>query len=287
MMEVVAVASFPVVFFNGEREIELGNVEIHPSLGFKKLQSVICQMIGISPHQISISLIREKVSRSSDKRRRLPVTDKTDFAAIVKEEDCFLYIKRLKKERRGKLRQSMGEKDYLSHPIAEKMAAPEKILRRDPGTKPPQYGLVSPYFNQITSPEFLYRGERLGFGLVDYENQLQNLQAQREKYLMSTAANPYAYRDWEDGYMFERPNGRNQAVVSNVVCQVCSAANGKPTAFHWCVYDTVTVGFRSPAGPVARPTKVKNKPCNLQIVCVGWKFIRCWFLHVSLFHWIF
>ncbi|KAJ4970680.1 hypothetical protein NE237_003779 [Protea cynaroides] len=255
-MEVIA-ASFPVVFFDGEREIDLGNVEIRPSLEFKKLQSMISQRIGISPHQISISLIRRKVSRSSsDKRRRLPVIEKTDFAAILKEEDCFFYIKRLKKERRGKLRQSLGENDYLSHPIGirpGKMVPPEKILRRDPGTKPPQYGLASPYFNQVTSPEFLYRGERLGFGLVDYENQLQNLQVQREKYLMSTA-NTYAYTDWEDGYVFERPNERNQA-ISNVVCHVCSAAKGRPTPFHWCVYDAVTVGFRSPAGPVARPTK--------------------------------
>ncbi|KAF2289648.1 hypothetical protein GH714_037700 [Hevea brasiliensis] len=30
---------------------------------------------------------------------------------------------------------------------------------------------------------------------------------------------------------------------------------GRDVGFHWCVYDTVTFRFRSPAGPIARPVK--------------------------------
>lgn len=42
-----------------------------------------------------------------------------------------------------------------------------------------------------------------------------------------------------------------------LVCEECVRAKetGREVGFHWCVYDAVTFGFRSPAGPIARPVK--------------------------------
>nr|DAD45907.1 TPA_asm: hypothetical protein HUJ06_004137 [Nelumbo nucifera] len=58
------VVSFPVVFFNGEHKIDLSNINVHPPMEFKKFQSFLSQKIGISPNQISVSLIRRKPSKS-------------------------------------------------------------------------------------------------------------------------------------------------------------------------------------------------------------------------------
>ncbi|KAK9921454.1 hypothetical protein M0R45_029963 [Rubus argutus] len=48
------------------------------------------------------------------------------------------------------------------------------------------------------------------------------------------------------------------AEVASVVCEACSRAEemGMDVGFHWCAYDpVVTFGFRSPAGPISRPTR--------------------------------
>nr|DAD23459.1 TPA_asm: hypothetical protein HUJ06_024922 [Nelumbo nucifera] len=42
------VNSFPVVFFNGEREIDLGNINVHPSVEFKKFQSFLNRNLALS-----------------------------------------------------------------------------------------------------------------------------------------------------------------------------------------------------------------------------------------------
>ncbi|OVA07135.1 hypothetical protein BVC80_1289g54 [Macleaya cordata] len=249
-------ASFPVVFFDGEREVDIGNVGVHPALEFKKFQSIVSQKIGISPHQISISLICRKKSRSSG-TRKVPINEKVNFGLIVLEKDCYFYavLKRSRREKRGKPRPNLVEEDYFSaSPIdisqnKYSISPPEKmILRRDQVFNPSQLGFVSPVYDQITSPESFYKG--LGFH-QNYENQLRSLQIQRDNnYLMSAIS--YPYTDMEDEYIY----GRNSDRISKgiIVCQEC--AKGRPIPFHWCVYDTITVGFRSPAGPIARPSKV-------------------------------
>nr|DAD18888.1 TPA_asm: hypothetical protein HUJ06_020351 [Nelumbo nucifera] len=182
-MENSIVVSFPVVFFDGERNIDLDNINVHPSMEFKKFQSFMSQKIGISPHQISVSLIRWKPSKSPPgNRRKIPITEKVDFSAILGEKDCFFYVtlmKRSRRERRGKPRRTLEEENYLSpHPIdsaQEKAPPPKKILlRRDAG-------LVSPFYDQVTPPEYLY-SERgiLRLGLVDYKNQTSTKRKDRE-----------------------------------------------------------------------------------------------------------
>ncbi|MED6106176.1 hypothetical protein PIB30_002628 [Stylosanthes scabra] len=64
---------------------------------------------------------------------------------------------------------------------------------------------------------------------VEYEKRLMELQMEKERFMLKMATG------------------------GGAACKQCSA--GMDSGFHWCVYDAVTVGFRSPAGPVARPVR--------------------------------
>ncbi|KAM7480884.1 hypothetical protein LguiB_005467 [Lonicera macranthoides] len=54
---------FPVVFFDGEREINIGNVRIHSSVEYKTFQSILGQKIWMSTNEITIYLVQGKRSK--------------------------------------------------------------------------------------------------------------------------------------------------------------------------------------------------------------------------------
>uniref|UniRef100_A0A5B7AJZ8 DUF7138 domain-containing protein n=1 Tax=Davidia involucrata TaxID=16924 RepID=A0A5B7AJZ8_DAVIN len=251
----------PVVFFDGEREINIGNVKIHPSLEFKNFQSVLSQKIGISPNQISVYLVdRKKPKSAPEDRRKIPITGKVNFSAITREKDCFFLVvlKRSRRERRRKPKQGAVEfSDYL--PENKWSPSPEKLLllrRNQPELNVSQVsGYVSPYYNQITPSEF-----------VDFNSRLQNLQIGREQYLMmesnfnlNSSVNSNldleSFPRIEDSYAVSTMMTNNRAL-----CEECTSAerNGQSAPFHCCIYDAVTVGFRSQAGPIARPPKASH-----------------------------
>lgn len=264
MAELPAAASFPVVFFDGEREADIGTVAVHPALGFKKFQAVISQKIGIAPHQISISLVRRKKARASPEvRRKVPIDESSDFAAIARERDCFVLavLRRSRRERRGRSRRSQRHEAAAAASVEEADAGHKKavstmpvktILRRNPagsggGVDPAIAGLIS---------------EAVGLGMWSYESQLRNLQQQRERYLLSTAAYyPYAMAEgaftWDAAARSAAATAGAPSPERPAVCEECEAAKeeGRPPGFHWCVYDAVTVGFRSSVGPIQRPPK--------------------------------
>ncbi|KAG1327840.1 hypothetical protein COCNU_01G017740 [Cocos nucifera] len=260
MMELPAAAtaasSFPVVFFDGEREVDIGTVAVHPALSFKKFQAVISQKIGIAPHQISFSLVRRKKARASPEvRRKVPIDESSDFAAIARERDCFVLavLRRSRRERRGRSRRGQRQDAAAGEAVAGQRKAvttstvPEKtILRRNPagsgaGVDPAIAALMP---------------ETVGLGLWDYESQLRDLQRQRERYLLSTAAY-YPYAAAEGAFAWDAAARRAAAPERPAVCEECERAKeeGRPPGFHWCVCDAVTVGFRSPVGPIQRPPK--------------------------------
>ncbi|KAL1566105.1 hypothetical protein AAHA92_01748 [Salvia divinorum] len=120
---------FPVAFFDGEREMDIGGVRIGPAMDYKSLQLMLSEKIGISPNQISIYLVGRRRSRKSpfaDDRRRIPVTGKANFAAICRlKECCFLVV--LKRSRKSRSRRGGGG-DF-----AARIAQPEPrlvLLRR-------------------------------------------------------------------------------------------------------------------------------------------------------------
>ncbi|KAL0309449.1 UNVERIFIED_CONTAM: hypothetical protein Sradi_5887200 [Sesamum radiatum] len=61
--------AFPVLFFDGEREMNIGDVKINPTLEYKPFQLMLSQKIGISPNQISIYLVDRRNNPKSPSRR--------------------------------------------------------------------------------------------------------------------------------------------------------------------------------------------------------------------------
>ncbi|URE05656.1 hypothetical protein MUK42_19248 [Musa troglodytarum] len=222
-----AAAYFPVVFFDGDSEIDVGSVLVHPSVGFKKFQASVSQRIGVAPHQISISLVRRKKARvSPEVRRKVTIDEASDFAAIARERDCFVLavLRRPRRDRRGRSKRK-------SHEVGEeKKAVPEMtILRRNPMGS----GVLDPMRGGLV-PEAI-----AGPGLWDYEAQTAAAAA--------AAAAEVSYHPFAVGH---RP-------ASPASCRECEAAKaeGRSPGFHWCVHDAVTVAFRSPVGPIQRPPR--------------------------------
>ncbi|KAK9156841.1 hypothetical protein Scep_003415 [Stephania cephalantha] len=264
-------ATFPVMFFDGEREIDIGNITVDASLEFRHFQSMLCNKIGIAPHQISVSLIRKKKSRSSGPRK-ISVTDQFNFGSIVNEthRDCF-FVAVLKRSRRDRdrdrdRRSSKQNRDhninqdqiYLASsptpPVQRAsfaVSAPEKVLLRRQSDSESGFSGLSGLsgFSGYASPL-----------IFDYEREMRNLQAQRENYLLMSNTYTEIVKRACSSVKMKAINAINEinaerVVRGSVVCEECASGNGRAGSFHSCVYDAVTEGFRSPVGPIARPAK--------------------------------
>lgn len=233
--------AFPVVFFDGECETNIGSVVVYPALQFKRFQSILSQKIGISPHQFSVYL------SSAEAGRRVPITGKVNFGSISREKGYFFLVvlKRSRRERRRKSHQELTGDVYYSSPFKSQQKPMKKnppdnvmLLRRDTGINQDQA-----FSGQFNFP-YAYR--------VEYEKRVRDLQLQKERYLMNMGLNGSALLPRENG-MMEEEGGRGGMAV----CDVCLKAKemGREVGFHWCIYDAITFGFRSPAGPIARPVK--------------------------------
>ncbi|CAL9136053.1 unnamed protein product [Musa acuminata subsp. burmannicoides] len=246
-----AFASFPVLFFDGDREIDMGSISVTPSLGFGKFQAVISQRIGVAPHQISMSLVRRrKAGASSEVRRKVPIDETSDLGAIARERDCFVLavLRRPRRERRGRSRRRNRAGD---DGMEGRKDVPEMtILRRNPAGS----GGLDPALGGL-APEAM-----AGMGLWDYGTQLRDLQLQREKCLLSTTMAAASYGPFavaEDGYAWVSRTSAEVAPPRPAACEECeeARAEGRLPSFHWCVHDAVTFRFRSPVGPIQRPSK--------------------------------
>lgn len=234
-------ALFAVVFFDGEREIDLGTILITPSMNFKAFQSLISQRIGISPHQITTYFT--PLHHHHQQQRRRPVTNKFDFAAALPESTTSFFWVVLKRSRRVRRRRPKIEASVS--PESEKLV----LLRRNPNLD---------YMNPN----------------LDYMDLMRERMMERERYLMSLNLNSDVYSDLsslysrgnlnygfgigsDDGASSSGAGSENNRVV---FCDVCWNARmeGETPQFHWCKNDAVrpiTEGYRSPAGPIARPAK--------------------------------
>ncbi|PRQ44131.1 hypothetical protein RchiOBHm_Chr3g0475851 [Rosa chinensis] len=247
MMEAIGGISFPVVFCDGESESEIGDVVIYPAMEFKRFQAVLSQKIGISPNQFSVFI------SSPESGRRIPVTSKINFSVISRETNCFFLVvlKRTKRERRRRNNQHhhLDESQYYNTPSS--YYSPNKIKE-----------------NPLENAVFLRRGAGInhhggeaaalsGMGMpfagrVEWENRVRELQIEKERYLMNMGlARASGFGLGQGG------GGGDGGGGGVVVCEDCSRADemGTEVGFHWCAYDpVVTFRFRSPAGPISRPT---------------------------------
>lgn len=231
-------AVLQVVFVDGERSVDLGTVTVQPSLGVRKLQAVVADRVGVAPQQISASLARPR------RQRRVPLDEGADLAAAVAREGAGCYVlaglRRSRRDRRGgrsrRDRKGAGAGVGSQQPLLMAPTGSERtILKRLPSTD-----LAS-----LAAPT--------AFGGWDYEAQLRELQRQHEWYMMSTAApDPYLLPPLLDDPPAARWPARPSTPCPD--CEAAAALGLREPAFHWCVRDAVTVGFRSPVGPIERPS---------------------------------
>lgn len=233
--------SFPIVFSDGETETDIGNVVVNDALEFKLFLSLLSNKIGISPHQFTVFL------SSPDTRRRIPITGKVNFGAISREKNCFFLVE-LKRSRREKRRSKNSQIQHHHH----------QDFQENEYDNTASFGAHKPVNKSLSLENvmLLRRGMEienvagLGFpfaGRVEYENRIRELQMEKERYLMNMGLGR------SDGLGLGLGRGGGVAVV----CEECSRAKamGREVGFHWCAYDAVTFGFRSPAGPISRPAK--------------------------------
>ncbi|KAF0908435.1 hypothetical protein E2562_025409 [Oryza meyeriana var. granulata] len=241
-------AVLPVVFVDGDQSVDLGPVTVQPSLGVRKLQAVVADRVGVAPQQILASLARPR------RARRVPLEEGTDLAAAVAREGSGCYIlavlRRSRRERRG----GRSRREKKAAAAAAAAATPAATQERTILKRLPPTDLAS--LASTPSPAGM-------FGVWDYEAQLQELQRQREWYLMHTAAaDPYfpLAPEREDPPLWSaRPLRQGTSPSSCPECEAAAAMMREP-GFHWCVRDAVTVGFRSPVGPIERPAKKSPSP---------------------------
>ncbi|KAK7244816.1 hypothetical protein RIF29_39643 [Crotalaria pallida] len=232
-------ATFSVVYYDGEAETTIGNVTVDSSFNFNKFLSFLSHKIGISPHQFSVYLA------SYGSNRKIPITAKVNFAAILRDTagaaSSFFFVKRSKRPRRNKVRNNskgFGNNENNGFNIANPPAN-VVLLRRNAAAIATSPFAMSPVMSRF-----------------EYEKRMMDLQMQRERYLMSMGIGDLCFDERET------PNANATAAGSGVggggfgggvICEEC--LTGMDGGFHQCVYDAVTVGFRSPAGPVARPVR--------------------------------
>ncbi|KAL2323004.1 hypothetical protein Fmac_027383 [Flemingia macrophylla] len=148
--------------------------------------------------------------------RKIPVTAKVNLAAARRDAAAhYFFVKRSKRSRKAPPKDANLRK-----------MPPEKVmlLRRAAAAA------GEPPFRSAFAAPILDRAE--------YERRLRNFQMERESFLMSMSVGV---------------GGGGGAAV----CEDCLKAKttGVDDGFHLCVLDAVTVGFRSPAGPISRPVR--------------------------------
>ncbi|XVF55847.1 hypothetical protein PTKIN_Ptkin06aG0069700 [Pterospermum kingtungense] len=213
--------SFPVVFFDGECETGIGNVVIHEATDFKAFQSMLSRKIGISPHQFSIY-----IADSDNSHNRVPVTGKVNFSAVSRETGC-IFLVVLKRSQRYATRKGKN-KEAAPRPAAATM------MKKEP---PPNVVLL----RRGAGGGDNLMDARVFTGLDEFERRVRDLQMEKERYLVNLGM----------------ANLRIERESKSLVCEDCENAKtvGRDVGFHRCVYDSVTFGFRSYAGPIAPPGK--------------------------------
>ncbi|EYU18125.1 hypothetical protein ABFS82_10G062100 [Erythranthe guttata] len=257
--------AFPVLFFDGEREMNIGDVKIHPTLEYKPFQLMLSQKIGISPNQISIYLVH--LPRSNHKspfpeeRRRIPITGKVNFGLICRQRDCcFLVVLKRSRKSRNRRERTANAVEFADF-LLENEFSPPRIR-----SLPVPENLILLRRNQAAPP--LYDQ----FNRSDLNDRLESLRIQRENYQMAMARvnfdsdpnpNPGTGMGMDsipmvDGW-YDVPSTATNKEIKMAYCEECANAkkNGytASASFHLCVNDPVVKPFTTRLGPINPPNK--------------------------------
>lgn len=265
--------AFPVVFFDGEKEMNIGDVRINPTLEYKPFQHMLSRKIGISPNQISIYLVdRWKSPKSpfSEDRRRIPITGKVNFNLICRQKDCcFLVVLKRSRKARNRRERAMNGLDFAD-------VSPEREFSRPAMHSAPDNLILLRRNQQVPS----FHDQIVQSELAELNDRLQSVEAQRENFQMAMARGnlnaPYfisengSGRSYAPGISMDlapslddwNPFNPSTMIMTNndtrkAYCEECVKAemNGSVPSFHRCVNDAVVTRFITRCGPIRRPNK--------------------------------
>lgn len=102
---------YPLIFTDGETEVDKGVIGIHSVLTFKRFQALMSQKTGLPTAQLSSMFVCRKSGEDEDgsgKRQRVPIGESTNFNIFLnqhnpmREKDCYFLcaVKRGKKDRK-------------------------------------------------------------------------------------------------------------------------------------------------------------------------------------------
>ncbi|MFS8004685.1 hypothetical protein Hanom_Chr13g01228721 [Helianthus anomalus] len=242
MKQVDIPVEFPVVLYNGERQISVGNIEIHPTIDFQKFRTMLKQMIGISYNNLTTYLVE---SRRSDnvqpERRKILITSKVDFLVLIREKNAYFLVV-LKRSRRDRRRKTNNRN------CVELSPADLFDYRYDhhdvtTTTQVSESGKVEFWLHELQMQRENHMNYLMMHNVDDDDDDCANFPSVTEAYQTVERSITEAYSTVE--------RSENRAL-----CEECAQADkeGLKPQFHLCVYDDVVEGFfRSPAGPVCRP----------------------------------
>ena len=113
-------AEFPVVLYNGDRQIKAGNIEIYHGLDFQQFRTMLNQMLGISYNNLTTYFVIRPDGR------KIVITSKIDFLVLMREKNAYFYVvlKRSRKERRRK----QDKQSELMLPFFDPRLNPREIV---------------------------------------------------------------------------------------------------------------------------------------------------------------
>ncbi|KAG8374040.1 hypothetical protein BUALT_Bualt11G0089600 [Buddleja alternifolia] len=272
--------AFPVVLFDGEREMNIGNVRISPAMEYKQFQLMLSQKIGISPNQFSIYLIERKNNSNSNPQspfteewRRIPITGKVNFAYICSQQKCcFLAVLR-------RSRKSRNRKERMINGVYSADFLPETVFTPPP-VRPVPANLIllrrsqeTPSYDRITPSEVALLNDRLQSLKIGKESYYQTAMAEEKVNFMNFGYGHEKASDLsidsfptiDESYCLKANSARMMMMMTTksegekaFFCEECWNAkkNGGTASFHHCVNDTVITRFKTRAGPIKRPVNL-------------------------------
>ncbi|KAL5067576.1 hypothetical protein RYX36_018463 [Vicia faba] len=207
---------YPVVYYDGEREFDLGILTVNPTMNIKNILSILSHKIGISPHQFSVFIADKRTNR------KIPFTAYLNLATVSRDGGAeYIYVRRY---RRFKKKKNISEK--LMH------------LRRD--------GVVDG--KKINGSRSAYPVASSVFDGAEFERRLRILHKKGDAAFLMRM-NAILARGVQMGN-----GGGSGGEGGRTLCKECLKAEVETDAgFHLCVRDEVVVGFKTTAGPIFRP----------------------------------
>eukprot|EP00242_Pyramimonas_sp_CCMP2087_P009471 CAMPEP_0198215388 /NCGR_PEP_ID=MMETSP1445-20131203/49491_1 /TAXON_ID=36898 /ORGANISM="Pyramimonas sp., Strain CCMP2087" /LENGTH=203 /DNA_ID=CAMNT_0043891087 /DNA_START=119 /DNA_END=727 /DNA_ORIENTATION=- len=110
---------YPIYFFDGETEREVGYIGVHSVLTYKRFQSLMSQKISLPVNQLSAVFVCRRTVNDVEKKQKLPINENTNFCIILnqhnpsRERDAhfLISVKKSKKDRKGVRKKVVEDED--------------------------------------------------------------------------------------------------------------------------------------------------------------------------------